>query len=408
MNCLVGQSGGPTSVINSSLAGVIKSSIDNNFDKIYATLHGIEGFLLNNYVEIDKEKFEKEDIKEKLKSRPSSILGSCRFKLPSNYDDQIYKEIFRKFEELNITSFVYIGGNDSMDTVNKLNEYMQINNIDFINIVGCPKTIDNDLFGMDHSPGFGSASKYIINTIKDIRTDVDIYDIKTVTFVEIMGRNAGWLAASTLLANYKEDKKIVNLLYLSEHSITKEKLIQDIKAAHEKEDKNLIVVLSEGFMDTDNFFKKIKVRSYDEGFNHPIIAGISRKLSEYVYRELDIKTKAVELSITQRTNYMISKIDSEEAYNLGYKALEISLENTDLVPVINRILNNPYKVEINYVKSGVIANKEKLLPEEWFESKDVFYNKTIEYALPLIQGEIEQITENGMHKYINLKDIIIE
>lgn len=405
MNCLVGQSGGPTSVINSSLAGVIQSAIDNGFEKIYALRHGIDGLLSENIVEIDSRKYKKLNASEGLKRRPSSILGSCRYKLPEDLTDGIYEKIFKKFKELEISSFVYIGGNDSMDTVYKLNEYMKLNKIDYINITGCPKTIDNDLMGMDHSPGFGSASKYIINTIRDIRTDVDIYDLRTVTFVEIMGRNAGWLAASTVLANYNMDKDIVNLIYLSEKSISKEQIINDINEAHKKE-KNLIIVVSEGFMDSEEFFKEEKYRSYDKGFNHPIISGISRKLSEYVYQKLDIKTKAVELSITQRTNYMISKTDTDEAFELGYRALKSSINCTNQIPVIRRISNNPYKIDYKFVESFVIANKEKIIPTEWLKNKNIFKEKMIEYALPLVQGEVEQVWENGMHKYINLKDII--
>lgn len=405
MNCLIGQSGGPSSVINSSLAGVIQASIDNNFDKIYVLRHGIEGLLNSNISEIDKEKYNLNLANEKLKSRPSSILGSCRYKLPNNLDSPVYENIFKKLKELQITSFIYIGGNDSMDTVMKLNQYMEYKNINFVNINGCPKTIDNDLMIMDHSPGFGSAAKYIANTIIDIRTDVDIYDVNTVTFVEIMGRNAGWLAASSLITNFHHDREIVNLLYLSEQSISKERIAEDIKLAFEKE-KNLIVVISEGFMDTENYFKEEIFRTYDLGFNHPIISGISRKLADYVYHELDIKTKAVELSITQRTNYMISKTDSEEAFNLGYKALVLSLDNTNLVPILIRTNDNPYEIEYSHVYSFDIANKEKLIPKKWLLNKDILRENIYRYVYPLIQGEVNPIVKNGLHRYIKLNEII--
>lgn len=405
MNCLVGQSGGPTSVINSSLAGVIKASFDNNFVKVYGLLHGIEGLLTDKIVEIDKEKYLQTNANKKLQNRPSSILGSCRFKLPEDLSDPIYIKIFDKFDELGISNFVYIGGNDSMDTVNKLNRYMQKNNIDWIHIVGCPKTIDNDLFGMDHSPGFASASKYILNTIRDIRTDVDIYPLETVTFVEVMGRNTGWLAASTYLLNCLHEKDIVNLVYLSEESVSKEQIIEDIKEAH-KTEANLIVVVSEGFMDKENFFEHCEYRSYDEGFNHPIISGISRQLSEYVYAQLGLKTKAVELNITQRTNHMISKTDSDEAYLLGYKAILGSLEQTNIVPVINRISDNPYQVEYSYVKSETISNKEKFLPKEWLENKDDLKQYVCKYVKPLVSGEVIQESQFGMHKYIELREFI--
>ncbi|MBK1637342.1 6-phosphogluconate dehydrogenase, partial [Rhodovulum adriaticum] len=260
------------------------------------SLHGIEGFLKDKIVEIDKDRFLQSKAARRLKSRPSSILGSCRFKLDEDISSPIYKEIFDKFKEYEISSFIYIGGNDSMDTVMKLNKYIYKNKIDWINIVGSPKTIDNDLMGMDHSPGFGSACKYIVNTLRDIRCDVDIYDKKTVTFVEIMGRNAGWLASSSLLANYGMEREVVNLVYLSENPVPKEDIIKDIENAHKYED-NLIVAVSEGFMDTNLNFKDEIYRSYDRGFNHPVISGVSRKLSEFVYQMMDIKTKAVEVNI---------------------------------------------------------------------------------------------------------------
>lgn len=406
MNCLVGQSGGPTSVINSSLAGVIQAGLDFNFDKIYALRHGIEGLLKDNIVEIDKKKLVSENIKDKLMKRPSSILGSCRYRLTDDLNDDIYRLIFEKLKKLEITNFVYIGGNDSMDTVKKLNAYMIKNKIDWISIVGSPKTIDNDLMGMDHSPGFGSASKYIINTINNIRTDVDIYDKKTVTFVEIMGRNAGWLTASSLLTNYNRDKRVVNLIYLSEKPCTKEQIIEDIKKAHEIED-NVIVAVSEGFMDSEKYFEKSVIRSYDQGFNHPIISGIASRISDYIYDVMDIKTKAVELNISQRTNHIISKTDAEEAFELGYKSLEWSREKTNIVPVIKRKDAQSYEIEFSHVISGEIANMESIIPQSWMKDMETLEQKIYQYALPLVKGEMPQEFENGMIKYITLDDIII-
>ncbi|MDU3153719.1 MAG: 6-phosphofructokinase, partial [Anaerococcus hydrogenalis] len=224
MNCLIGQSGGPTAVINSSLAGAIQAGIDFDFDNIFVSLNGIEGLLHNNIKFVDKDLFKNNNVKEMLKKRPSSILGSCRYKLPEDIDDDVYKQIFDILKKYEISTFVYIGGNDSMDTVMKLNLYIEKNKIDWVNIVGCPKTIDNDLCEMDHSPGFGSAAKFVNSTLRQIRLDCDIYPIKSITFVEIMGRNAGWLTATSYLANYKSDKDIVNLVYLPED----EKSLDDI------------------------------------------------------------------------------------------------------------------------------------------------------------------------------------
>lgn len=404
MNCLVGQSGGPTSVINSSLSGVIQAAFDNDF-RIFGCKNGIEGLLTNDIVEFNKEKFENANGKERLKKRPSSILGSCRFRLPDDMEDEVYVKIFNQLKKYKISIFVYIGGNDSMDTVLKLNKYMQYKGINWINICGSPKTIDNDLMLMDHSPGFGSAAKFIVNTIVDIRKDVDIYKKKTVTIVEIMGRNAGWLAASSLLANHNRRRKIVNLVYLSEMKINKEQIIEDIKKSHEKED-NLIIVISEGFVDAKNNFKREIERTYDEGFNHPIISGMSRRLSEYIYQQLDIKTKAVELSIVQRVNHLISKTDSEEAFNLGYKSLEIAKSTTNMVPVIIREESDTYMPKYEYIESEIIANKEKKVPKEWFETQETLERKIIEYALPLIKGEVIQDYEDGILQYISLGEII--
>ena len=219
MNLIVAQSGGPTSVINSSLAGVIDGGIDNDFDNIYLSHNGIEGIIGDHISRVDTEAFTRDNIGKKLKARPSSILGSCRYKLSGDFEDPVYEKIFAVLKKYDIGLFIYIGGNDSMDTVDKLNTYMKEKSIEGINVIGCPKTIDNDLMGMDHSPGFGSAAKFIAQSLRTIRTDVDIYDLESVTFVEIMGRHAGWLASSSLLANHGYNKKVVNLLYIPEDEI---------------------------------------------------------------------------------------------------------------------------------------------------------------------------------------------
>ncbi|MDU2202327.1 MAG: 6-phosphofructokinase, partial [Anaerococcus hydrogenalis] len=276
MNCLVGQSGGPTAVINSSLAGVIQAGIDLNYDGIFLSLNGIEGIIKKKKKKVDKDLFEKNFGKDRLKKRPSSILGSCRYKLPEDLDDEVYGKIFENFKTYKIDTFVYIGGNDSMDTVMKLNAYIEKNKIDWINVVGCPKTIDNDLCEMDHSPGFGSAAKFVNTVLRQVRLDCDIYPIKSITFVEIMGRNAGWLTATSYLSNYKRDKDVVNLLYLPEDEKSLDQIKEEIKEKL-KEDNNLVVAVSEGFMDKDSLLENEKQKSFDKGFNHPIIAGIGQK-----------------------------------------------------------------------------------------------------------------------------------
>ena len=406
MNIIVAQSGGPTSVINSSLAGVISAGIENDFDKIYLSLHGIEGIINDEIAEVDKDKYASENIKANLMARPSSILGSCRFKLPANFDDEVYKKIFETLKAYQISTFVYIGGNDSMDTVMKLNNYMKYNNIADINIMGCPKTIDNDLMGMDHSPGFGSAAKYIGTTLRTLRTDVDIYDLKSVTFVEIMGRHAGWLAASALSANYGMDKDVVNLVYLPEDRKSLDKVFDEIKEALKYEN-NLIVALAEGFRDKDNKLDEERFSNQNDAFGHKIVSGVASRLADLVRNKLEIKSRAVELSIVQRTSNLISKTDADEAYQLGYMAVKLGIDNTNLVPVLKRKDTNEYEVYYESVSPDKIANKEMKIPETWLKDRKTLENEIIKYTHPLIKGEVEQVYENSLPVFVNLKDFII-
>ncbi|MDO4778654.1 MAG: diphosphate--fructose-6-phosphate 1-phosphotransferase [Tissierellia bacterium] len=404
MNSLIGQSGGPTSVINSTLAGAIKASIDFGAERVFGLKNGIVGLINEEFVEIDKEIFINDKIYEKLKKRPSSILGSCRYKLPEDLNDPIYSKIFNVLKGRNITNFEYIGGNDSMDTVTKLNKYMQKNNISDISIVGGPKTIDNDLFGMDHSPGFGSCVKFINTSLKTVRADCDIYPIRSVTIVEIMGRNTGWLTASSHLANIGHEKEVVNIVYTSEISISKEQIIKDIEKAFEK-DSNVLIALSEGFMDSEKYFEQESRQSHDFGFNHPIISGIGQRISNYVHEVMGVKTKAIELSILQRTGIYISETDSEEAFNLGYNSMKYSFEGmSGVVAVLNRKNTESYEVEYSHVNAGEIANKEKNIPIEWLQTPETLRDNITKYALPLIRGEIIQEYLNGMPKFVKLED----
>ena len=403
MNCIIAQSGGPTSVINSSLAGVIQGALDNNFDNIYLSLHGIEGIINKDILEVDKKKFVRGGVKEKLMARPSSILGSCRFKLPEDLNDDIYKKIFDTLLEKEINVFVYIGGNDSMDTVKKLNAYILSNNIEGINVIGCPKTIDNDLNGMDHSPGFGSAAKYICQSLRTIRADVDIYDLESVTIVEIMGRHAGWLAASSLLADFGYHKELVNLVYVPEESKSLKEIEEEVKEKL-KTEKNLIIAMAEGFRDTDSYLDKPMFSNSDDGFNHPIVSGVGQRLADYLRDKLGVKSRAVELNIVQRTSNHISKTDADEAFKLGYLALKLGLDKTNLIPVLRRKEGKSYEVFYTEVEPDLIANKEMKIPEAWLKDRKILKEKITAYALPLIQGEVEQRYENGMPVFVELSD----
>ena len=389
MNLIVAQSGGPTSVINSSLAGVIDSGIDNDFEKIFVSMNGIEGIINENIRLVDAEVFTKDNMTKKLKARPASILGSCRFKLDDNLDSPVYEKIFAVLKKNDIGLFVYIGGNDSMDTVKKLNAYIDYKKIEGINVIGCPKTIDNDLEGMDHSPGFGSAAKYIASTLRSLRCDVDIYDLESVTFVEIMGRHAGWLAASSLIANYDYPKDLVNLLYIPEDEMSIDELLDDIKKGL-KTEKNLLVAIAEGFRDTGGILSEEVFTNTKDGFNHPIVSGVGQRLADLVRDRLDIKSRAVELNIVQRSNTLISEVDSKEAYNLGYKAVEIGTNRTNLVPVLRRKEGKDYEVYYTEVAPDEIANREMKIPQEWLVDKKTLQEKILSYALPLIEGEVDQ------------------
>lgn len=407
MNLIVAQSGGPTSVINASLAGVIDSGIDNEFEKIFVSMNGIEGIINENIRLVDAEIFTKENMSKKLKARPASILGSCRFKLDSDLDSPVYEKIFDVLKKNDIGLFVYIGGNDSMDTVKKLNAYIVYKKIEGINVIGCPKTIDNDLEGMDHSPGFGSAAKYIASTLRSLRCDVDIYDLESVTFVEIMGRHAGWLAASSLIANYSYPKELVNLLYIPEDEMSIDELLEDIKEALKKE-KNLLVAMAEGFRDTDGVLSEEVFTNTKDGFNHPVVSGVGQRLADLVRNRLNIKSRAVELNIVQRSNTLISATDSKEAYNLGYRAVEIGTTRTNLVPVLRRIDSEDYEVYYTEVSPDEIANREMKIPQEWLVDKKTLQEKILAYALPLIKGEVEQVYENGMPVFVKIEDFTRE
>lgn len=407
MNLIVAQSGGPTSVINSSLAGVIDSGIDNDFEKIFVSMNGIEGIINENIRLVDAEVFTRDNVAKKLKARPASILGSCRFKLDDDLDSPVYEKIFAVLKKNDIGLFVYIGGNDSMDTVKKLNAYIDYKKIEGINVIGCPKTIDNDLEGMDHSPGFGSAAKYIASTLRSLRCDVDIYDLESVTFVEIMGRHAGWLAASSLIANHNYPKDLVNLLYIPEDEMSIDELLDDIKKAL-KTEKNLLVAIAEGFRDTGGILSEEVFTNTKDGFNHPIVSGVGQRLADLVRDRLKIKSRAVELNIVQRSNTLISEVDSREAYNLGYKAVEIGIDRTNLVPVLRRKEGETYEVYYTEVTPDEIANREMKIPQEWLVDKKTLQEKILSYALPLIEGEVDQTYENGIPVFVKIEDFTRE
>ncbi len=383
MNLLIAQSGGPTAVINATLAGAITEALEQHFTHIYGSLNGITGIMEHRLVEIDKEAFCEKEVAEALKRRPSSILRSCRFQLPADPDDVFYDHLFANLRALAITHLIYIGGNDSMDTVMKLNIAMRQRGITDLHIGGAPKTIDNDLCGMDHSPGFASAAKYVNNTLITIRNDIAIYAEPSCTIVEIMGRNAGWLAASAVACNGGQTERRVDLLYLGEHPQSLDAMMEEIAAAV-KSHRNVLVAISEGYRDIERLLERREtVASQDAGFHHPVLSGVAANLADEV-------------------------TDVEEAFLLGRKAVLANLHDTNRIPVLLRESSDPYTVTYDAVPSETIANREKKIPQDWFQDRDTLEQKMCTYVLPLLQGEVAQRYENGLLKFIALEDFTKE
>ena len=378
-NVIVGQSGGPTSVINSSLVGVYKTARDRGAKKVYGMLHGIKGLLDGQYVDLS-EKIKTDIDIDLLKRTPSSYLGSCRYKLPEvNEDKAVYEKIFKTLEDLEVKYFFYIGGNDSMDTIKKLSDYANLVNSD-IKFMGVPKTIDNDLAVTDHTPGYGSAAKYIAATMKEIIRDGLVYDYPTITIVEIMGRNAGWLTAAAALAK-GEDCEGVDMIYLPE------KVFEGIKVA----DGRYVFELSDHV-------------EFVDAFGHKQLAGSAKFLANKIGSELGIKTRAIELSTMQRcAAHMTSRTDITEAFNVGGAAVKAAFEGaTGQVVVLKRISDDPYMCITETHDVHDIANVEKKIPLEWITDDDYVTDDLIHYIRPLIQAELSPIMVDGLPRHLNV------
>lgn len=405
-NVLVAQSGGPTSAINASLAGVLKATIDSdNYDRCYGAINGVLGVLSENYLDLtDKAKGDSDFIKL-LNQTPAMYLGSCRFKLPEyRDDDSSYSFIFSQFRKLNIGAFFYIGGNDSMDTVLKLSNYAREIGSD-VKIIGVPKTIDNDLCNTDHTPGFGSAAKYIASSLLEIAHDTFIYAVKSVTIVEIMGRDAGWLTAASALAR-NGYSTAPHLIYLPEVPFDKEKFISDVRHELSKRN-NVIIAVSEGIRDKDgNYITSSKAMA--DTFGHQQLSGAGKALEFLVKENIDVKVRSVEINVLQRcAAHLASKTDLDESFAQGKKAVALSEEGqTGCMVVLKRISNAPYQVEYSYAQIKDIANEAKSVPVEWInrEENDIT-EEFIEYLRPLIVGEAEHYYENGIPKYLDISHL---
>ncbi len=402
-NVIVGQSGGPTSVINSSLAGIYQTARDRGAKKIYGMLHGIKGLLDRQYVDLSQKIHSTMEI-DLLKRTPSSYLGSCRYKLPEiSKDRATYEKIFEILKELEIEYFFYIGGNDSMDTIDKLSTFAKETGSS-IRFIGVPKTIDNDLAITDHTPGFGSAAKFIAATMKEIIRDGLVYDYPTVTVVEIMGRNAGWLTAASALAK-ADDCEGVDLIYLPEKPFNIDMFITRVKELSAT-GKSLVIAVSEGIKVPDGryVFELGEHLSAQDAFGHKQLSGTAKFLAEKIQLELGIKARAIELSTLQRcAAHMSSRTDVTEAFNVGGAAVKAAFEGeTGKVVVLKRISDDPYICATETHDVRDIANVEKKIPLDWIIGDDGVSKDLIHYIHPLIQAELSPIMVDGLPRHLTV------
>lgn len=402
-NCMVAQSGGPTVAINASLAGVIEGvNSSSMYDTVYGSLNGITGILNNHLLNLTELMQENPNYLNRLAQTPAMFLGSCRYKLPDYMDDDSpYVFIFKQFEDYNIEAFFYIGGNDSMDTVLKLSGYAEMIGSN-VRIIGIPKTIDNDLCETDHTPGFGSAAKYIASSLLEIAHDTFIYAVKSVTIVEIMGRDAGWLTAAAALARNGYNTA-PHLIYLPEVPFDTDDFLLDIKRLL-FERNNVIVAVSEGIRDASGNYISVSESTVDS-FGHSQLSGAGKTLEFLVKEKLGVKVRSVELNVLQRcAAHLASKTDLDESAALGKKAVALSEEGvTASMVTIQRISNEPYTVEYGYAEIKNIANEAKSVPTEWITpaGNDVT-QELIDYLTPLIQGESQVTYENGLPVYMDV------
>lgn len=405
--CMFGQSGGPTSVINSSAAGVfIEALAKKNITKVYGAANGIQGILTENFYDIGKE-----DEKELylLKNTPSSALGSVRYKLKSaDVDDTDYKRILEVFKKYNVRYFFYNGGNDSMDTCNKISKYLLKSGYE-CNIIGVPKTIDNDLYGTDHCPGYGSAAKYVATTMMELFLDATVYDKGQITIVEIMGRNAGWLTAASALASYKGLGP--DLIYLPEQAFDIEKFLIQVKNVADANHGKCIVALSEGIKMADGKYVVEAIADSSaakDSFGHTQLGGVAATLAGLVKEKIGGKVRAIEFSLMQRCGaHLASKVDVEEAFEAGRVAVRSACEgNTDKMVVFIRKPGKEYEISYELMDIELAANTEKKIPDNWIlpDNKGLS-QEFIDYALPLIQGDCKAPLEDGLPRFAKLKKV---
>ena len=400
MNIAVAQSGGPTCAINASLLGVFRHATKyREIETVYGSVNGIEGLILNNLVNLCDIIADDDDV-ELIRQTPSTVLGSCRYKLPDyNEDSAVYETIVENLKANDISAFFYIGGNDSMDTVMKLDDYFKKNNID-IKVIGIPKTIDNELTVTDHTPGFGTAAKYVATPMQEIIRDSSVYSISSVTIVEIMGRDTGWLTASSAVLR-ANGEVAPHLIYLPETPFSVKRFLEDVKKA-QKEHYAVIVAVSEGIdLDPKEIGEEFQSGKNDT-FGHKYLAGVAKALEKVVSRELKCKVRAIELNVMQRcSSHLSSKRDITEAERIGGAAVKTALDGfSGKMMYFERVANHPYNVRIEHVDVREVANKVKYFPKEWIsENGHDITDDAIEYCLPLIQGEQNIRIKDGIPQH---------
>ena len=404
-NIIVGQSGGPTSVINSSLAGVFATAKELGAGKIYGMRNGIEGLLEERYIDVTEYIKNSMDV-EILKRTPSSFLGSCRFKLPTaEKSPETYEKIIAVLRKLDIQHFFYIGGNDSMDTIKQLSEYAKAKNITDITFMGVPKTIDNDLAVTDHTPGYGSAAKYIASTMKEIIRDALVQPIKIVNIIEIMGRNAGWLTAASALAK-GDDCEGVDLIYLPETVFDINKFVAKVQEI-QKTKKQIVVAVSEGVKTADGKYvcESASSNMLVDSFGHKQLSGTASALANVISNEIGCKTRAIEFSTIQRcASHIASLTDVNEAFIVGGIAVKAAFDGeTGKVGIFQRLSNKPYLMGTSIYDVNAIANVEKTVPQEWIINDGTGVSQeALDYMRPLIQGEIYPYMVDGLPRHIKL------
>ncbi|MBP3914317.1 MAG: 6-phosphofructokinase [Lachnospiraceae bacterium] len=403
-NVIVGQSGGPTAAINSSLAGVYRTAIDRGYKKVYGMLHGVQGLIEGRYIDLSEHITSALD-SELLKRTPASYLGSCRYKLPEIFQDkELYEKIFKILEDLEIDCFIYIGGNDSMDTIKKLSDYAMLTGSD-IRFVGCPKTIDNDLALTDHTPGYGSAAKYIGTSVKEvIRDGLSMRNSKgLVTVIEIMGRNAGWLTGASVLAK-GEDCDGPDAIYLPELDFDVDAFVE--KCRNLLKTKNSVVVcVSEGIHTADGKYvmELGENAEFVDAFGHKQLTGTARVLCNILSSELGCKARAIEFSTLQRAaSHCASRIDINEAFEVGGAAMKAADEgDTGKMVVFVRTSSDPYAAETEVKDVHKIANDERLVPREWVTEDGSYVTPEFRsYVDPLIQGDVSPVMVDGIPRHL--------